>query len=84
LSIRCEQAVRVTLAWEEGQEARVLQENINTCSAQLGEWRQPEAIQRLKNCAQIVPKICQKYQNVSKDIELHRNPEALKNEPFAE
>jgi hypothetical protein len=33
----------------------------------------------LKNCAQIVPKICQEYQNVSKDIEIHRNPGALEN-----
>jgi hypothetical protein len=24
-------------------------------------------------CAQIVPKICQRYQNISKDIELYRN-----------
>jgi len=33
-------------------------------------------------CAQIVPKICQKNQNVSKDIEVHRNPGALENAHF--
>ena len=34
-------------------------------------------------CAQIVPKICQEYQNVSKDIEIHRNAGDHKNGPFA-
>jgi hypothetical protein len=35
-------------------------------------------------CVQFVPKICQEYQNASKDIEFHRNPGAFKNEPLAE
>jgi len=34
-------------------------------------------------CAQIVPKICQEYQNVSKDIEIHRNPKCPKNDLFS-
>jgi len=34
-------------------------------------------------CAQIVPKICQEHQNISNDIEIHRNPEAHKNGLFA-
>jgi len=34
-------------------------------------------------CAQIVPKICQRYQNVSKDIELYRNAGDLQNGSFA-
>jgi hypothetical protein len=33
-------------------------------------------------CVQIVPKRCQEYRNVSKDIELHRNAAALKNGPI--
>jgi hypothetical protein len=32
-----------------------------------------------KLCAQIVPKICRKYQNVSNNIEIHRNLGAPKN-----
>jgi len=34
-------------------------------------------------CAQIVPKICQRYQNISKNIELYRNPECPKNGPYS-
>jgi len=37
--------------------------------ARLGEWKRPEAIQMLKNCAQSVPK----------NIENYRNPEGLEN-----
>jgi len=35
-------------------------------------------------CAQIVPKICQRNQNVSKDIEVFRDPGAFENEHFTE
>jgi hypothetical protein len=37
-----------------------------------------------KHCAQIVPKVYQEYQNVSKDIELHRNQTDQKNGRFSE
>jgi len=30
------------------------------------------------NCAQTVPKICQEYQNICKNIERYRNPRELK------
>ena len=36
--------------------------------------------QRNTSCAQIVPKIYQKHLNISKDIELYRNPKGLKSE----
>ena len=36
------------------------------------------------DCAQIAPKICQKYQNESNNIEIHRNPGSHKNRPNAE
>lgn len=49
----------------------------------LGESKRPEAIQKVKNCAHFVPKICQEYQNESKDIEIHRNPECQKNGLFS-
>jgi hypothetical protein len=32
----------------------------------------------------IVPKICQEYQNVSKDIEIHRNPGVFENAHFTQ
>ncbi len=33
-----------------------------------------------KKCAQTVPKICQKYRNICKNIEIYRNPNDLKNQ----
>jgi hypothetical protein len=35
-------------------------------------------------CAQIVSKLCQEYQNISKDFEVHRNPGVFKNAYFTE
>jgi hypothetical protein len=36
-----------------------------------------------KNCAQIVPKICQRYRNVSNNIDRYRNPGAPTKRPIA-
>jgi hypothetical protein len=38
---------------------------------------------RALNCAQSAPKKCQKYQNVSRNIEIHRNLGAQKKRPIA-
>jgi len=40
--------------------------------ARLGEWKQPEAIQRLKTCAQIVPENIEDYRKISSSIEIRR------------
>jgi len=37
----------------------------------------------MKDCAQIVPKISQEYQNVSNNIELHRNSSCSNNGPIS-
>jgi hypothetical protein len=45
--------------------------------------RQSWTLLEILVCAQFVPKICQESQNVSKDIDLYRNPEYLKNGLFS-
>lgn len=46
--------------------------------------RQPYREYAMRGWAQIVPKICQRYQNISNNIEVYRNPGALKNTLFTE